>query len=184
MNRIIYLLIIFINLTACKQIPDREISELNCENPVSDNKLNISLCLPNNNFEIENNENYIILSSKKNDSTNLSDVIFMVKVDDFKENHTSTWYRDEQLKEYQVNPEIDLNILSKGNQTIDGKNFADLEMIISVSDKKVYSRTFFYFDKTIGYSIDATVLTEKLNDESKSDMLSLLKTFKINGPPN
>jgi len=176
--------IILINIVGCKQNPDKEVSELNCENPISNKKLNISFCLPNNNFELENNENYIILSSTKKDSTNLSNVIFTIKVDDFKENHTSSWYRDEQLKEYQANSEIDFNVINKGSQTIDGKNFANLEMIISISDKKVYSHTLFYFDETIGYSLDATALMDKLNDKTKSDILNFLKTFKINGPPN
>ena len=173
MNRIFYLVLIFINLIACKQIQDHEIAEFNCDNPVSDERMNVSLCLPNNNFEIEKNENYFILNPKSNDSTNLSGVILSVKVDDFKENLNSTWYRDEQLKQYQASSELDLKILSKGNQMIDGKKFADLEMIISLSDKKFYSRTLFYFDKTIGYALDASVSNKKVNNDTKSSILSL-----------
>jgi hypothetical protein len=77
-----------------------------------------------------------------------------------------------------------LEILSKGNQIIDGKEFANLEMIISMSDKKIYSRTLFYFDGTVGYLLDANGLIDKLTDDTKSDILSLFKTFRISGPPN
>ncbi len=106
-----------------------------------------------------------------------------VKVDDFKEKLSSTWYRDEQLKQYQENPELTLEVLNKGEQIIDGKKFADLEMIIYMSDNKIYSRSLFYFDKTIGYLLDASALDNKLTEESKSDILSLFKTFKIEGSP-
>jgi hypothetical protein len=184
MCRVFFLLLIFTNLVACKQIQSRQIAELNCTNPVSDEQMNVVLCLPNNNFEIEKSKNHFAIYQKRNDSTDMSGVFFMVKVDDFKEKLSSTWYRDEQLKQYQASPEIDLEILSKGNQIIDGKEFANLEMIISMSDKKVYSRTLFYFEGTVGYLLDANGLIDKLNDGTKSDILSLFKTFRISGPPN
>lgn len=145
--------------------------------------MNISLCLPNKYFEIEKQENYINFFPIDNDSTNLPDMNITVKVDDFKEKLSSTWYRDEQLKQYQENPELTLEVLNKGEQIIDGKKFADLEMIIYMSDNKIYSRSLFYFDKTIGYLLDASALDNKLTDESKSDILSLFRTFKIEGPP-
>ena len=181
MNRFLYLLLIFLNLVACKQ--NQEADNSQCNNRVEDEEMNVSLCLPNKHFEIEKKDNYIHIIPKDNDSTNLPDMNIIVKVDDFKEKLTSTWYRDEQIKQYQENPEFTLEVLNKGEQIIDGKKFADLEMIIYVSDNKIYSRSLFYFDKTIGYLLDASALDKKLTEKSKSDILSLFKTFKIEGSP-
>jgi hypothetical protein len=181
MNRFLYLFLIFLNLIACKQNP--ETNNAQCNNRIEDERMNISICLPNKYFEIEKNDNYINFFPIDNDSTNLPDMNITVKVDDFKEKLSSTWYRDEQLKQYQENPELTLEVLNKGEQIIDGKKFADLEMIIYMSDNKIYSRSLFYFDKTIGYLLDASALDNKLTEESKSDILSLFRTFKIEGPP-
>lgn len=184
MKQLFYIVLVGITLTACKQVKKQQADQLNCQNSFTAEQMNVSLCLPSDNFNIEKSKNNLVLSPKENDSTTLSGVIFMIKADDFGKKLSSAWYRDEQLKEYQAHPEIDIEVLNKGNQIIDGKEFADLEIIIRLPGKKVYSRTLFYFEGTVGYLIDAIRSTYKINDDIKSDILSFFSTFKIDGPPN
>ncbi len=158
--------------------------ELNCAYPVMDKQMNVKLCLPHDNFTVEKSTNYFTVVPKNRDSTALMDVFFMVKVDDFKEKLDANWYRDEQLKRYRSNAKMEIRTLKKGNQVIDGKEFADVEMVITIADKKMYSRTLFYFEGTIGYLLDAVGSYADMNEISKSEILSLFQTFKIVGVPN
>jgi hypothetical protein len=183
MNRIFYTVFFATILFTCTGGQSHKSTESKCDNLVLDKKMNVSICFPTNNFEIERKKNYFILNAKKNDTTQLSDVIFMVKVNDFKEKLSSDWYLKKQLKEYQSTPEIELETVNKGTQIIGGKEFADLELIFSMKGNKIYSHTIFYFDGTIGYLLDANVLNDKITEKGKSEILTLYQTFKINGLP-
>ena len=183
MNRLLYAIFFITVLSSCTNRQSQKHITSKCDNLVSDEKMNVSICFPTNNFEIERENDYFILNAKKNDTTHLSDVIFMVKVNDFKEKLSSDWYLEKQLKEYQSTPEIKLETVNKGTQIIGGKEFADLELIFSMKGKKIYSHTIFYFDETIGYLIDANVLNDKITEKGKSEILTLYQTFKINGLP-
>ena len=179
MKKILHIIFVITILSSCTNQKTQKQKISQCDNVVSDNKLNVSLCLPNNNFAIERNKDHLILSAKKKDSTQLSNVIFMLKVNDFNEKLTSDWYLQEQLKEYQSNPEIQLETVNKSTQIINGRKFADLELVFSIKGNKIYSHSLFHFDGTMGYFLDANVLNEKISDRGKLEISSLYRTFKI-----
>lgn len=183
MNRYFYTIFVLIILSSCTNQKKQKQQILKCDHIVLDEKMNVSLCFPTDNFEIERKENYFVLGTKINDTTKLSNVIFMVKVNDFKEKLSSDWYLEQQLKAYKSQPEINIETVNKSTQIIDGKEFSDLELVFLTNGKKIYSRTIFYFEGTIGYLVDANVLNDKINDKVTLEISSLFQTFRINGLP-
>ena len=172
MNKILFLISILF-LFSCGNKPNKK--NLDCKNLYSDEK--IELCLPSENWKPEKIDKYIIFENDSNDSIKINKSVIAIMIDNYQSELSAKILRDQHLESMLKSETLNVELISKGTENINGKTFYDFE--INSKNRQVYSYFLFYNKGKIGYNISASIGEKIRNGIDKKDYLNFLKSLRI-----
>ena len=169
MNKTLFLISILLLFSCGKKL------NLECKNLYTDEK--IELCLPSENWKSEKTEEYIIFKNDSNSSLKISKSVIVIMIDNYQSELSAKTLRDQHLESMLKSETLNVELISKGTENINGKTFYDFE--VNSKNGQVYSYFLFYNKGEIGYNISASIGEEIRNGIDKKDYLNFLKSLRI-----
>jgi hypothetical protein len=169
MNKTLFLISILFLFSCGKKM------NLECKNLYTDEK--IELCLPSENWKSEKTDEYIIFKNDSNDSLKINKSVIAVMIDNYQSEFSAKTLRDQHLESMLKSETLNVELISKGTENINGKTFYGFE--VNSKNGQVYSYFLFYNKGEIGYNISASIAEEIRNGIDKKDYLNFLKSLRI-----
>lgn len=160
-------------LFSCGNKPNKNNSD--CKNLYADEK--IELCLPSENWKPKKIDKYIILKNDSNDSLKINKSVIAIMIDNYQSELSAKTLRNQHLESMLKSETLNVELISKGTENINGKKFYDFE--VNTKKGQVYSYFLFYNKAEIGYNISASIGEEIRNGIDKKDYLNFLKSLLI-----